>query len=682
MKWFFSRAALLAAICFLSAIPSAFAVLIPASRLYNWSAGVTVGVPGGIPTTHSGVTWNLVTDFGADPTGMTNTTTAMNAADAAASSGDVILIPAGTYLFSTVGFGIKSGVVVRGAGMDVTILNVTHSDAAAVYMDSPSDTESNTPYSDAKWAAGTPITGTVTQGTTQISMADTTGLVAGDILLIAETNDVTLPVIDITLTLPRQREQKSRIVSVDSGTQVTILPGLLWTLTNTPQTRLMTSKATAQGLEDLTIQLEDPNGVDNVIRMQQTVGSWVKNVKINNYQNYGIGLYSSFQCEIRHCSILNRNSLISNGAGIHVQWTSNCLVEDNIIVHGFPHIEVNFFSSANVFSYNFCYDSDVGALIGVSIDPNHGTHNHFNLYEGNTSPKIEPDGYFGSVSDDTLSRNWFHGLSPANTQFNIPLMLNRFTRNYNVVGNILGNSVTSWSYYKAPQTVIGYNDATIMALGLPFIGGTGTTAPPVQPTLGSWWAEWQGQTPSITGVAGGFNPADTYFNSGDGPANTISIVTQTVPGFPSVWAANNRAKNNTATWDTPDGISTDWLPLDPNYWGSMDNDVAQNAADGSEPVGSTILKGNYNFMTNSIPANETTADPIPDSFVHASRPAFFGPPSGGITWPVFTTSGTPNPNYTMIPAGWRYVNGNENYLNGGSTWTAATVNVATINKIP
>src|SRR5205823_2784403 len=153
--------------------------------------------------------------------------------------------------------------------------------------------------------------------------------------------------------------------------------------------------------------------------------------------NYGFFLYDSARCEIRHCFADQRKVQGTNGAGLLCNTCSGCLVEDNIFYRFFPLMEINQGSSGNVFAYNFCYDSDVGGAMGAGIDSNHGPHNSYNLYEGNMGPTLQADGYFGSVSRDTVFRNWFHGTSPTIAR-GPTISLNRFTREYSLVGNVIG----------------------------------------------------------------------------------------------------------------------------------------------------------------------------------------------------------------------------------------------------
>jgi len=123
------------------------------------------------------------------------------------------------------------------------------------------------------------------------------------------------------------------------------------------------------------------------------------------------------------------------------------------------------------------------AWSGQPLIPNHGPHNSFNLYEGNISPNVQCDGFFGGASEDTLFRNWLHGTCPGVTLGRQPVLLQRFTRNYSVVGNIVGkNGVT----YKC---VNGNAINSLYSLGEPNMGGCGFIGT-AQLSTGHPWKDW------------------------------------------------------------------------------------------------------------------------------------------------------------------------------------------------
>src|SRR5579862_4407131 len=99
------------------------ATLITPPRLAPWTSGVTVGVPGGIPTNRTNIVDVTQAPYNADPTGATDCQPAILAAINAANSGDIIYLPAGIYLVNepicpNQG---KSNYTIRGAG-DTTII--------------------------------------------------------------------------------------------------------------------------------------------------------------------------------------------------------------------------------------------------------------------------------------------------------------------------------------------------------------------------------------------------------------------------------------------------------------------------------------------------------------------------------------------------------------------------------
>lgn len=444
------------------------AELIPANRLFNWQANVNVGVPGGIPTNRT-TTINVTSaPYNADKTGATDASAAINSAINAATAGTIVYLPAGTYrIDSTISMRNRSDITLRGAGPTQTILDVRTTGTTVIYAGA--DTQWPDDYS----TGGANITGGLTQGSTTLTVSDSSLFSVGDVAILTDANDTNLPVLHVSGGT-RHRGQLAR-VTAKSGSNITISPGLLQTLSasRAPKAHKLAFKVANIGIEDL--KLEMGNSTTGFpVWLQQADRCWVKNIKINQQSNYGVYLLYAFECEVRHCDIRDRKAGGTNGAGILLERSSANLLEDNIMVAIFPHLEVNFMSSGNVFAYNFLENSAIYDMVGCSINSNHGPHNQFNLYEGNIAPNVQCDGYFGSTSDDTIFRNWLHGTSPgANNRF--PILLQRFTRNYNVVGNILG---------KTGQSYPG-----IYSLGLPNMGNTGYTGT-AQLSLGRLWIDW------------------------------------------------------------------------------------------------------------------------------------------------------------------------------------------------
>ena len=97
--------------------------LIPADRLADWTPGITVGVPGGIPTGRNHLIDVTKAPYNADKTGNTDAQPAILKAIADAKDNDVVYLPAGTYR-------INHGIDIRGKSR-ITIRGGDHDDHQA-----------------------------------------------------------------------------------------------------------------------------------------------------------------------------------------------------------------------------------------------------------------------------------------------------------------------------------------------------------------------------------------------------------------------------------------------------------------------------------------------------------------------------------------------------------------------
>jgi hypothetical protein len=653
-------------------VPGEVTALIPASRLADWTPGVSVGVPGGIPNrtqlcatvkrapdaplSTSGsaeagskqLTVTSVADFAVGhglsiegaaceaysnpcvPTALLTTITALDGnvmtlrvavdnaiAEAAVTHDDtpavqdaitdcpeehVVYLPAGTYKLTrpiSTGYragslftGYKSRITVRGDG-DATVLD-SHGRWGSVLNIGGGDSY--------KWDwPDADILGSPAKGSTTLTLASTSFLDElpeggiGTLLQLTVLNDPKLPVVSVS-GFERLRKQKTRVVA-KTDTTLTIFPALHFDLPAALSPKLSAAALQGEvgaqvaefvGIEDLKIDMthavdpaEPSKKATFGITLGQTYGTWLKNVTVVNTPNYLVSISDSVQCEIRHCYLSTRVGSGSNGAGILMGASSSCLVEDNVLEKIGPHVEVNSGSSGNVFAYNFAENNFAGVpgngLMGQSYDSNHAPHNSYNLWEGNVGSVFQSDGYFGSESEGTLYRNWFHGTcdtsEPSTDQFGRAVHLSRFSRNVSVVGNVLGRSGYSFTYDNAGGGA-GYGEHYAYLLGLPNIGNggyNGNTAPP--------WADW-GTSPG----PGGFQELDL------------------------------------------------------------------------EVAATTIRKGNWNAKDAAIPESESLGgSKLPDSLYRCGKPDWFG----ALAWPPFDPNSPPDTAdgltaYKRLPAGQRW----------------------------
>jgi hypothetical protein len=443
-----------------------FSVIIPPDRATDWTPGVTVGVPGGIPNrTIIGSTVDAAT-YG---TGSVDASAALGAAIDSCPSGKVVFIPAGTYrLDSRVYRAYASNVTIRGAGMGKTVLKATSNSQVLLLgtADWPRDT------------SGIAITGGATKGSTVLTVADASSITVGKLARI-EQND---PPYVITGSAPttdcKAMTAMFRVVA-KTATSVTVTPALPMDFTLSPAlVQYGISPLAGTGVEDLTI---DCNSVAwTGIEFDQSWGCWVRNMEIENSTGRQMFLVCFVNGEIRH----NYTHAVVGGGPNHegidfYQDGSFNLIEDNIAYNGgFPGIIMGDSKggcAGNVIAFNFVYGANTGdsTTAGMDISVSHGPHNMMNLVEGNIAGGMGSDGYFGSTSHITAARNWFTATHPTATQNLIAVNVGRWNNYFNMVGNVLGTSAFSATGLFQPVTPFSYSAPVIYKLGFPNMGNNG-----------------------------------------------------------------------------------------------------------------------------------------------------------------------------------------------------------------
>jgi len=440
--------------------------VIPEDRRIDWTPGVNVGVPGGIPNRATiGATVNAAT-YG---TGLVDASTAIGAAIDACPSGQVVYIPPGTYrLDSRVYRAYASNRTIRGAGMGNTILKSNTGEQALL-------------LGTADWprpASRIGVTGGATKGSTILSVADASSITIGNLVRI-EQND--LPYV-ISATAPTTNNKLMTVmfrVTTKTANSVTVMPPLPVDFTHSPAiVQYAISPLSSTGVEDLTIDCNAKSWTG--IEIDQSWGCWIKNVEIKNSTGRQMFLVCFVSGEIRHNYTHDVVGGGPNHEGIDLYEDGSFnLIEDNITYNGgFPGIilgDSRGGCSGNVIAYNFSYNANTGAstMAGMDISVSHGPHNMMNLVEGNIVGGMGSDGYFGSTSHITVVRNWFTATHPTGTDNLIAVNIGRWNNYFSLVGNILGTSSFSSSGVFQPVTSFGYATQVIYKLGFPNMGNNG-----------------------------------------------------------------------------------------------------------------------------------------------------------------------------------------------------------------
>ena len=461
--------------------------IIPAERTINWSY---TGIPEGIPV-RTDICTTLNSAVYGD--GSTDATAAIQDALDNCPDGQVVYLPQGVYQISST-VHLDDNDTLQGAGPGKTTLRYS----GVNYLRSMVDMRGLI-----YWELTKPqrLIYDVLQANKDdrvITLASTTGIAPGDILLINQLNDGSL--VDSVGVEGKCTycgyENGDRVlgqlveVTAVNGSQVTLNLPLHWTYDTQldPWAYQVDGDAMIRnaGLEELTLTQNNP-AVEFMIEMDGAQYSWIKNVEIANIQRRAMWVIDSLQNEIRECYVHTGIDGYGrdHGYGIFVDlYSSNNLVEDNILsdIDG-GGLMAGGGASGNVFAYNYLHNilfEDPWWLI-ASPSLNHAPHPKMNLWEGDIGIKAEGDIIHGSSSHNTIFRSQMMGWqSDTITTRNNAIELAAKNTYYNVVGSVLGTAGKSNRYEVLPgQPYDDGQENVIWVLGV----GSGMNDPNVAATL-------------------------------------------------------------------------------------------------------------------------------------------------------------------------------------------------------
>ncbi len=342
----------------------------------------------------------------------TATVVQINAALAACQSGQTVYLEPGTYSISATVF-VPSGVTLRGAGADRTILNATGSGEAAIRLGSGS-----IPFQPHVIRAG------AIAGSTKIVLGAAQGVQVGEFLVVTERNDPSFVTSDGSGGNCRWCDggwskdgsyARGQIVEVMAvgGDRVTTSPALYSDYTHEPVAVPFRMAATQAGVEDLQVRANNSGCASN-FAMSMCAYCWVKGVESNYTDGDHVTVSWGFHDEVRDSYFSNGFFHVPGQHEADVQLglkTSESLVENNIIERTHVAVMLQWGAAGNVIAYNYTTgEFDSGALnVVIGGVDYHGAHPQFNLLEGNVMTAFYADSVWGSSSDTTAFRNWFVG---------------------------------------------------------------------------------------------------------------------------------------------------------------------------------------------------------------------------------------------------------------------------------
>lgn len=691
----------LLAIFILAAVARAADWTVPSTAQGWWTPGTAegtpgVGVPGGVKQytagevndrAVTGTVRNVVTTYGADNTGVTNVSTAVDAAIAAASSGDVIYFPAGTYKF-TARVGIptsKQNITIRGAGPSLT----------SFYMSMAGDPQGMFFTADAGYivSESQTVTGTKTKGTATITVADASQFATGGFAWLwfeNETDNARIiagsPPVWTSLGYDEKRRQTVRITSKTSTT-LTVDPPLTGDATNLALRVVHygypNQKIVGWGFEDFTVTFDSGAHPMQAFNLAATQYCWFYNIKFPDFSRPTSGgngscikISDSYRCEIRKCEFVGETG--SGGDGlIETGGNSSVLIEDNIFLGPVQYQTYDSGNSNNtVISYNYAEGNVAGR---------HDAHPTLNLVEGNYSYWAQSDAYHGSSSDNTYYSNVFYGGGTGGSGW-FSLWVGAFKRRYVVARNLLGEDGVA-------SARIGWGMKNYNINGIGFAGPTGLSdqvgqtvwhQPGYDPfeyviqagdiAEGDFWVDWKitgALTTRISDTEGVFTVSGGRWAVGEEiyPKVWWNSKANTAGGVGQSAVTNVSGSNITMTFATgdalPDAGTSVLLFTGPGGFQEIDLDAQASA---------TVVHNRFGNGSGTGSVQNSSADTFPASQSYSAKPAWFGT----LPWPPFDADNVSTQDPERIPAGYRYINGNESYLGGtapiapsGLTATAA-----------
>ena len=426
--------------------------LIPPERRPPWQG--SVGVPGGIPT----LTTYCTTAACNTLYGGSVSTSTINAAIASAPADTVVRIPAGTFTLTGI-VNLKSHVVLRGAGMDVTTLDTSVNGAIQVSASFSDDFGAPVLADHVSW------TGNYAQGSSTLHLA-ATNLAGGaeavpvhNLVMIDQQSDANCDAIGgyglqgvwWSVAYPtdgRDRYQHQiSYVTAKTGHDISVDPPILmgnYATSAAPQVWFEASAGPieAAGVEDLTLHDTGGNNSAHGINVAYAYGVWVRNCKVTNFR-YDISTYFAVRSEFRH-DFVGGVSGSTDDYDFSLYYEGGCLFEDNI-VDNYNSAFLLESCTGDAFSYNYTTNgnSTSGGNMNTGGLNSHGGNNAMELVEGNYLQQVSLDNGWGSAFGFLLLRNRITGWDDSGSNYgNYVAAIDDYSMNryMTFVGNVLGTT--------------------------------------------------------------------------------------------------------------------------------------------------------------------------------------------------------------------------------------------------
>jgi hypothetical protein len=477
--------------------------VLPSANATDWTgAGVVGGIPSGA--------W---TQCGSTISAYTGTAATINSAIAACGANQYVLLGPGTFSISTlITFAGKSNVVLRGSGANSTFIvysaavsgNCNGFPGALLLC----GTDGNFFNSAAlgNWTAG------YTQGSNQITVSNTTGIVTNSTLVFinqcddgytghpctgsAVDNGDYFNCGDAFATTPtgcsfngpdsgngttHRFQTEISLVTNIAGSVLTLAQPLKhpnWRSGQSPEIWILTSPISNAGIENLSIDFGTTAVGAGGIRILDAYNVWVKGVRVMNAGDQSIWPEEASHVTIQDSYIYNARINGSDSSCLALTVTSDVLFQNNICQQARYQVFFEGDSTGFVAGYNYHTSTIPVGNVMTSAYRGHANGNDYNLNEGNIAPDIWYEDYHGTNLMNTAFRNFLIGWqstpsTPQNYQTD-PVKLDSYCRYNSIIANILGTPGYHSNYQDATNQQQNANFQSIYLIGS---GNTATTPP-------------------------------------------------------------------------------------------------------------------------------------------------------------------------------------------------------------
>lgn len=701
-------------------IAPAAELVIPNLSPNGWEPGVDVGVIGGIDQYRPGgasqrtTLRNVVTEFSVDNTGATSIHTAINANISSLNNGEVLYFPYGDYRVTgsvtmakkrvtvrgagdgvkstssvTIGTGTKTFTVPAGlgwtAGVGIRVwhvnnrykwmrgtvtsysgttltLNITstsgHTDTLAFWTVGQTTFHVENGTLAFYWTTSAPVAGTTAitsspaVGDTSFTVADGSGLYLNNTL--CKITRLRAADDEHYETGGYEREVRTSYNWITSvvGNTVTVAIPLLNGLPTGQTPRIAMSEVSdavhSVGFEEFAMFGDGSDTSQGFLSFAGLYNSWAYRVQLGIAAGRHIQMQESVKCELAYCYIgesttgSTTNTSVVQLGGVNCGLIRHCIVNWSMVTEGIPD-----HNNAILFNYG----------TGSGWSANHGGVSQYRLFEYNIVPNLHFDGFHGGYLKDTVHRNHLKG--GADSLVDGYIILNRFGRNINSVGNVLGKTGSAQGIHSFGNPNMGsaINSGETADSAL-YISSSGAS--------GARFRHFD--TNGISLLTGTLTSKTASSATITLDAGTETDLTD--PYFSGwshvVWSSyTTRRQRMNINYGSSSGAVI-VLDDDANVIGSALPDTGTavwihagsggaQELDGSVE-GSAFNKKNYKYGVGGAAGSisDDTSDTLAHSLAYTAQPSDW-PPS--LTWPPPIHPSTPDIALTVIPAGYFYTNG-------------------------